>query len=188
MSRPPERAMLLLRVSNSDQVIENQRMALRSLCERRGFNVTGEYVGEGLSAWKGDQRRLIDRALSDARANRYDVLVIWALDRLTREGPAEVLRITNEFNIAGVKIVSMQEPWVEDEGETRDLFMSVVGWTGRQESTRKSERNRQAHARLEAEGKWGKGRTPYGYRRGEDGKLEIEPSEADTVRLSMAST
>ena len=172
-----------LRVSNLDQQIENQRIALKSLCDQRGYTVDREYVADGVSAWTGDQRALLETALDDARAGRFDVLVVWALDRITREGPAEILRITEEFRKAGVGIVSLQEPWMEDEGDTRDLFISVVGWTSRQESTRKSERNRAAHVRMVAEGRWGRGRPPLAYQRDLDGKLIVEPGEAKIVEL-----
>lgn len=183
MTEPKRRARLWLRISNSDQQIENQRIALKSLCDRRGYTVDREYVAEGVSAWTGDQRALLEEALGDARAGRFDLLVVWALDRITREGPAEILRISGEFRKAGVSIVSLQEPWMEDEGDTRDLFISVVGWTSRQESSRKSERNKAAHVRMAAEGKWGRGRPPLGYQRDQDGRLIVELGEAETVEL-----
>ena len=132
MIEPTRRARLWLRVSNAGQQIENQRLALKSLCDQRGYTVDREYVAEGVSAWTGDQRALPEEALRDARAGRFDVLAVWALDRVTREGPAEILRISEEFRKAGVSIVSVQEPWMEDEGDTRDLFISVVGWSSRQ--------------------------------------------------------
>jgi DNA invertase Pin-like site-specific DNA recombinase len=158
-------------------------LALKSLCDQRGYTVDREYVAEGVSAWTGDQRALPEEALRDARAGRFDVLAVWALDRVTREGPAEILRISEEFRKAGVSIVSVQEPWMEDEGDTRDLFISVVGWSSRQESNRKSERNKAAHVRMIAEGVWPGGRPPLGYRRDQDGKLVIDPEEAKTVEL-----
>ncbi|MCH8910207.1 MAG: recombinase family protein [Chloroflexi bacterium] len=178
-----EKACLWLRVSNQDQQIENQRIGLKSLCDQRGYTVIKEYVAEGVSAWTGDQRVLLEEALGDARKGKFDVLVVWALDRITREGPAEILRISEEFRKAGVGIVSLQEPWMEDEGDTRDLFISVVGWTARQESNRKSERNKAAHVRMVAEGKWCGGRPPIGYHRDLDGRLIVDPVAAGVVAL-----
>ncbi len=125
---------------------------------------------------------LLNEVLVDARTQRFDVLVVWALDRITREGPAETLQIAEQFRKAGVKIVSLQEPWVEDEGDTRDLFISVVGWSSRPESNRKSEQNKSAHAGMVAEGKWGQGIPPLGYRRDLDGRLKVEPREAEIVK------
>ena len=183
MTEPGQKARLWLRVSNQDQQIENQRLGLKRLCDQRGYTVDREYVAEGVSAWTGDQRVLLEEALRDARAGRYDFLVVWALDRITREGPAEILRISEEFRKAGVGIVSLQEPWMEDEGDTRDLFISVVGWSARQESNRKSERNKAAHVRMVAEGKWCGGRPPLGYQRDLDGRLIVDPVAAEIVEL-----
>lgn len=72
---------------------------------------------------------------------------------------------------------------MEDEGDTRDLFISVVGWSARQESNRKSERNKAAHVRMVAEGKWGRGKPPLGYQRDGDGKLAVDPGEAKIVEF-----
>ena len=183
MTQQMEKARLLLRVSNSDQQIENQRIALRSLCKQRGFTIDKEYEAKGVSAWTGEQRDLIDSVLHDARAGKFNYLVIWALDRMTREGIAATLDICDEFREAGVTIVSHQEPWIEQEGSFRELSISFVGWVAREESNRKSERNKASHVYMLAEDMWGRGKPPTGYRRGEDGKLEIDADHMETVRL-----
>ena len=103
------RARLWLRVSNLDQQIENQRIALKSLCDQRGYTVDREYVADGVSAWTGDQRALLATALADARAGRVDVLVVLGLDRITREAAAEILRLTAEIRTVGVGIGPFQE-------------------------------------------------------------------------------
>ena len=81
----PIKAALYLRVSTDGQTVENQRIALEALCERKGWTVAAEFSDEGISGSKGrDKRPGFARAIREARGNHYDVLVVWSVDRLGR--------------------------------------------------------------------------------------------------------
>lgn len=58
----------------------------------------------------------------DARLGKWDVLVCWALDRMSREGPLATLQIVDRLGKAGAQVISLQEPWTEAAGELRDLL------------------------------------------------------------------
>jgi hypothetical protein len=97
------RAVIWARVSTTEQETENQLRQLREAPARRGLEVVEPpYVAEA-SAWKGAHRRELERALADARAGRYDVLVVWALDRLTREDPLETLEGQAAAEVVGLR-------------------------------------------------------------------------------------
>jgi hypothetical protein len=82
------KAAILARVSTTDHETENPLGQLREAAARRGLEVVEPpYVAE-TSAWKGAHRRDLERALTIARAGRYEVLLVWALDRLTPRGAA----------------------------------------------------------------------------------------------------
>jgi DNA invertase Pin-like site-specific DNA recombinase len=66
------------------------------------MEITTEYVLDGASAWKGEHREHLRQALDDARAGRYDVLLVWALDRLSHEGIAATLRTMRQLADRGV--------------------------------------------------------------------------------------
>jgi putative DNA-invertase from lambdoid prophage Rac len=146
------RAAIWARVSTERQETDNQLPQLRAIAERRGLEVVEVYTVEA-SAWKGKHRAQLDQAVRDARVGRYTVLLVWALDRLTREGPLETLQVVDRFPKVGVQVVSQQEPWTEATGELRDLMLAIVGWVARFESTRRSERTKAGLARVRAEGK-----------------------------------
>jgi DNA invertase Pin-like site-specific DNA recombinase len=81
----PKRAALYLRVSTDEQTTENQRQALRRVCEDRGWQIVNEYEDDGVSGAKGrDQRLGLDRMLKDATRRRFDVVLAWSVDRLGR--------------------------------------------------------------------------------------------------------
>jgi DNA invertase Pin-like site-specific DNA recombinase len=90
------------RLSTDEQDSGNQLAVLRAEAARRGLEVTAVYVLDGLSAWTGAHRGQLRRALEDARAGRYEVLLVWALDRLERGGIEPTLRVMRQFRERGV--------------------------------------------------------------------------------------
>ena len=147
------KAALWVRVSDPDnQTIENQIIPLKTEAERRGLEVVQVFkVGE--SAFQGAHLTALEEVYRAARANRFEVLIIWSLDRLTRQGIAATLEVVNRLAKAGIKIVSLQEAWVEVEGPTLDLLLAITGWVAKYESERRSERTKAGMKRAQAQGK-----------------------------------
>jgi DNA invertase Pin-like site-specific DNA recombinase len=81
----PKRVALYLRVSTSDQTVENQRRELRAIAERHGWEVAAEFADEGISGTKGRDRRPGYDLLCKAIARReFDQVAAWSVDRLGR--------------------------------------------------------------------------------------------------------
>src|SRR6202163_3612528 len=79
------RAAIYLRVSRDDQTTENQRLVLARVAENRDWTVVQTYEDHGISGAKGrDQRPAFDAMLKDAVRRRYDILMVWSIDRLGR--------------------------------------------------------------------------------------------------------
>lgn len=141
-----------LRTSTGDQHPENQLPTLQDFAQRRGMAVVKTYeVTE--SAYRGAHQRALSEVYADARAGEFDVLLVWALDRLSREGVAATLEIINRLGQYNVKVISLQESWTEVEGPLQELLLSVVAWVARMESERRSERTKAGMERAKAEGK-----------------------------------
>jgi DNA invertase Pin-like site-specific DNA recombinase len=80
-----KRAALYLRVSTDKQTVQNQREALTAIAIQRGWQIVTEYNDTGISGAKGrDDRPGLDKGLKHATRARYDVLMVWAIDRLGR--------------------------------------------------------------------------------------------------------
>src|SRR5580704_3535493 len=77
------RCALYARVSTSDQNCEMQVRELREYIIRRGWHVAGEYVDTGVSGSKASRPEL-DRLMHDAALCRFDVVLVWKLDRFGR--------------------------------------------------------------------------------------------------------
>jgi putative DNA-invertase from lambdoid prophage Rac len=143
-----------VRVSSDEQTTENQLPAIRSWCEGRGYELTAVYL-ENESAWRAGHQHELCRLLSDIRSGKrkYDVLVVWALDRLSRQGPLHVLTLIDSLKNQGVKVESLQEPFTSLPYGFDSVIYSFLAWTGKWESDRKSINTRAGLARAKANGK-----------------------------------
>jgi putative DNA-invertase from lambdoid prophage Rac len=91
--------------------------------------------------------------MADARKHHFDMVLIWGLDRLTREGSAAILNIINTLGLYKVRVLSYQESWTEAPGQLGELLYSIVGWASKMESERRSERTLAGLERAKREGK-----------------------------------
>lgn len=140
--------MLYLRASSTVQDVENQRPALLELAMQRELQIVFRYE-EYRSAAK--QRPAFDAMLLDARAGRFDCLLIWAIDRLGRSMSGN-LNTLLELDRLGVTVISMQEPWLDTASHVRPLLISIFGWVAEQERLRIAERTRAGLMRARAKG------------------------------------
>src|SRR5262249_2737594 len=87
----------------------NQVLCLRDFARRRGWTVVREYVDE-TSAKNGD-RESFKQLWADAEKHKFDLLLFWSLDRLTREGTFRTLTYLNRLSSAGIRFKSYTEPY-----------------------------------------------------------------------------
>jgi DNA invertase Pin-like site-specific DNA recombinase len=148
------KAALYLRTSTTDQHPENQLPALERYCYDRGYTVKGVYI-EQESAWKAGHQKELARLLADIRGGKlkFDIVLVWALDRLSREGAAAILNLVDAFKAYGAKVISLQESWTEAPGPAAEIMYAIVGWVAKMESERRSERTLAGLARAIKEGK-----------------------------------
>ena len=76
---------IYLRVSTSGQTTENQRLELKAVAERSGWEIVEIYEDAGISGAKGrDKRPAFDNMLKDATRRKFDMIMAWSVDRLGR--------------------------------------------------------------------------------------------------------
>ncbi len=144
------RAALLLRVSKDDQTTDNQRPDCEQLARVRGFEVVRIYE-ETASGAKPDRAQLA-AMLADAHRGAFEVLIIWALDRLGRS-MFETIAAVQKLDRAHVELVSVREPWLDTGGPARALLLVIFAWVAEQERGRMIERTIAGMARARREGK-----------------------------------
>ncbi|MFI1705519.1 recombinase family protein [Streptomyces griseoruber] len=141
---------------------------------------TGHYEDVGLSGYDPNVYRPdFERLMEDARARKFDVVVIYMLSRLTRQGAAEAMKIQQELASYGVALVSTQEPFINtsDDNPFGVAFFALIAGLAHQESKNKSKFIRDAFAALKAKGSHSSGPVPYGF--------DVEMVQADGLTLRM---
>jgi DNA invertase Pin-like site-specific DNA recombinase len=101
-----KRAAIYVRVSTSEQDTALQETELRQYAESRGWNCV-VYQDKAQSGAKND-RPALNQMLSDMRRRRFDVIVVWKLDRLARS-LKQLLSISEECQSLAVDLVSLRQ-------------------------------------------------------------------------------
>ena len=146
-----KKVCIYVRVSTEEQDTNNQLEVLKKWVDQREFEVVKVYEEEE-SAWKNGHQRELAKLIEDARKRKFQAVLVWALDRLSREGALAILSLVQKLSVHGVKVLSYQESWTEAPGEMAELLYAITGWVARMESQRRSERTKAGLARVKAQG------------------------------------
>ena len=134
------------------------------MAKNRGFEVVGEETDDGISAWlKGsvDTREGLQNILLGAHRGDFDTVLIWALDRITREGPEVAHRVVRQLREAGAELVSFTEPHIHLTGPTGEIIISIMASMAKQYSDQLSQRVKAGMNRAKNQGiHLGRDRTP----------------------------
>jgi DNA invertase Pin-like site-specific DNA recombinase len=139
------------RVSTEKQDNENQLVQLREFAAKQGWNVFAEYVDRESGA-KSD-RAEFQRMFADASKRKFDLVLFWALDRLSREGVLQTLQHLNRLENHGVGFRSFTEQYFDSCGIFREAVISIMATLAKQERVRRSERTKAGLAIARAKGR-----------------------------------
>jgi DNA invertase Pin-like site-specific DNA recombinase len=102
-----KRTALYMRVSTLDQNPQTQVHDLRAMAAQRGLEIVHEYTDHGISGTR-TRRPGLDQMMDDARHGRFDVVLVWAADRVARS-VKHFLEVLDELNRLNVEFVSFRE-------------------------------------------------------------------------------
>ena len=146
------KAALYLRVSTDKQELENQFEPLKKFAKGRGLKVVQVY--RDMSTGKNSNRPALNKMLKDAHRHAFDVIVVWALDRLSREGMSRTVQLIEMLERMGIGVISYSEPYLDTTNElARNILLAVVSTLAKAERERISERTRAGLARVKRSGK-----------------------------------
>jgi DNA invertase Pin-like site-specific DNA recombinase len=153
------RIALYGRVSTKDkgQEVENQLVQLREFAAKQNWTVLREYVDHETGS-RADRPQFV-RMLQDASQRRFDLVLFWSLDRLSREGVLQTLNYLSRLTGYGVGYRSFTEQYFDSCGIFREAVIAILATVAKQERLRISERTK---AGLEAARRKG---IPLGRRR-----------------------
>ena len=150
-----KRAVIYMRVSTVDQHPETQLFDLRQMATQRGYQVMAEFT-DRISGTKA-KRPGLDQLMADARRGRFDVLLVWASDRIARS-VKHFLDVLDELNRLNVEFVSFREQ-IDTGGPLGRAIVIIIGAIAELERNLIVERVRAGMRRARLEGRH-IGRTP----------------------------
>ena len=144
-----KRAVLYMRVSSVDQHPETQLHDLRQLAAQRGYQIVQEYT-DRVSGVQPRRPGLGD-LMRDARRGRFDVVLVWACDRIARS-TKHLLETLDEFNHLNVEFISFRES-IDTAGPLGRAILIIVGAVAELERNLIIERVKSGMRRAKLEGR-----------------------------------
>lgn len=144
-----KRAALYMRVSTVDQHPETQLHDLRGLAAQRGFEIVAEFTDK-ISGAKA-KRPGLDQLMADARRKKFDVLMVWAFDRMARS-VRHFLEVLDELNHLEIEFVSFREN-IDTGGPLGRALVVIIGAIAELERNLIIERVRAGMRRARLEGR-----------------------------------
>jgi DNA invertase Pin-like site-specific DNA recombinase len=144
------RCAIYARVSTRDrQEVENQLSQLRRYAKAQRWQAQ-EYIDrESAGNADRDQFQAIFRAAS---RREFDVVLVWALDRFSREGVFQTFAHLEKLRSYGVAFESLTETDFRTTGPTGELLTAIYAWIAKQERLRIGERVNAGIARAREHG------------------------------------
>lgn len=149
------KAAVYARVSTEEQDLGGQTRDLMNAAERRGLRVAKVYTDK-VSARGTVTREGYDRLLADAKEGAFDELLVWSLDRFSREETfTRATQAILDLEKTGVRFHSLKEPALDTPPDGipnlgRDLLLALLPVVAAFESRRRTERVRLAMAEIKA--------------------------------------
>lgn len=179
------RAVLYLRYSSdkqTEQSIEGQERVCRAFCEQQDIQIVDSYIDRAVSAYKNTDNRLaFQRMIADAAKDKFDVIVVYKLDRFSRNRYDSAI-YKNKLKKCGVRVISATEPVSDSpEGIILEAMLEAMAEYYSQELSQKIKRGMGESARKH---RYLGGQIPFGYKV-EDGILVIDPDTAPYVKQAF---
>jgi DNA invertase Pin-like site-specific DNA recombinase len=128
------------RVSTRKQDTDNQLQQLRDFASKQGWEVIAEYVDVVSGSGRKERPQFL-AMMQDASQHKFDLLLFWSLDRLSREGIVRTLGYLQQFKAWSVGWRSYTQPFLDTgNAMVTDIVLSVLAAVAQQERLTISER------------------------------------------------
>lgn len=138
----------------------NQVDPLQKWAELMKWEVVDTYIdkGSGANPARSEWRRL----MKDAMMIKFHAILVWKLDRFSREGISQVFAYIKKLKDRGVAIKSQTESWLDTSKDNpmAELTLAVMAWAADWERRKISERTKAGIQRRKNLGVYKGGRSP----------------------------
>lgn len=124
-----KKVAIYVRVSTTDkgQDVENQIVQLKEFCKRRDFEIIKIYQDNETGKHGRKERKAFDQMFKDAHKAKFEMLIIWALDRFSRQGPQMDFNYLKLLDDCGVRFHSYTQEFLSTENELiRNILIALM--------------------------------------------------------------
>lgn len=184
-----KRTAIYMRVSTDRQARDGQSLGFqRSLLldyikTHPDLVLVGEYMDDGISGTKFDQRDELQRMLRDVENGKIDLILFTKLDRFFRS-VRHLMNTLDTLEKHNVEWNAIQENF-ENQSPTGKLSLTIFGAFAELEASMDSQRTKDAFVHKRSKREWLNGNTPFGYKI-VDKHAVPDPKEAELVRKIYA--
>jgi DNA invertase Pin-like site-specific DNA recombinase len=154
------RAAIYIRVSKRDQRTGGQEHDTHELVVKRGWQLgtrdgdpaAPTIYSDVYTGTRREKRPGLDALMADAKAGRFDVVVVWRRDRLFRS-LREHVTIVAEFRDLKIDLVSVTEPHVDTTTAAGKAMLNVAAVFAELEADIVAERTKMGVAEARRQGK-----------------------------------
>lgn len=130
----------------------NQLEPMRKFCEAMKWDIKKEFIDKASGG--SANRPQFQAMLGEVRQKHFDLVLVWALDRFSREGMTNTLAYIKQLRAYNTGLKSIQESWLDTSQEgIAELLIAFMAWVAAEEKRKISERTKAGLARKKAEGK-----------------------------------
>jgi DNA invertase Pin-like site-specific DNA recombinase len=168
-----KRVAFYLRVSTTEQTVENQQRELQAVAERHDWDLVATFVDAGISGAKGrDKRPGYDRMCKGIARREFDLVAAWSVDRLGRS-LQELVGFLGELHGKSVDLYLHQQG-IDTSTPAGKAMFQMMGVFAEFERAMIVERVKSGLSRARAQGK-------------RLGRPSIASAKEDAVRRLLAS-
>lgn len=137
---------------------ENQLQPLRDWAKSQGWEIYKEYIDRCSGA--DHNRPQFINMLNEAMLLKFNQILVWKLDRFSREGISHTLAYIQRLRSRNCAIKSMTESWLDTSKDNpmAEMLIAMMSWVAAEERRKISERTKAGIQRLKNIGAWKGGR------------------------------
>ena len=178
---------IYVRVSTTNQAeegysIDEQKDKLISYCDIKDWNIYEIYTDGGFSG-SNTERPALEQLIRDAERKKFDTVLVYKLDRLSRSQKDTLFLIEDIFIKNGIEFLSLQENFDTSTpfGKAMIGLLSVFAQLEREQIKERMQLGKLGRAKAGKSMMWA--RTSYGYDyQKEIGSLTINPAQSLVVK------
>ncbi|MHA2218935.1 MAG: recombinase family protein [Candidatus Hodarchaeales archaeon] len=124
MTKQKKLVAIYARVSTDKQKVDMQLNELRSFVKRSGWKIYKEFIDEGYTG-SNTKRPAFNEMISESRKRKFDILLVWKLDRLSRS-LKDLINTLDELSDLGINFISYDNN-LDTTTPTGKLVFQIIG-------------------------------------------------------------